>query len=507
MRNKFNIKRCSGKLLLATLAMVAGLANAHVGGACNPLTVEPFTDYPPVYPHETTTFKVLGKRWSTSGQLKDYFDQQRRLLKDIQAQQIPADAQSSLKLASVGDVMRMSYNQDDWVQPALKEYLDTVDILNGNLETLISPNHPLPPSSIFMMNSAPSVVTGFRNQAGQNYFSLMSLANNHTFDYPDDAIRDTLSLLREEGVFQSGVREKKTEKPYLVVEKNGIRIGYYAVTAFVNREKMLRDSEFHFNPIVDGMKAVPFYEWKDSCEIDLSDTANILKRMERDGADIKIISIHWGVEHDMYPQPVQLDVAHRIVQQGADIIVGAHPHVPQPAEICFVNGYEEQLGQSLAQRQKEQGCVIESSDGKPRKAMIYYSLGNLTSYSPFFWQQVGVIAELQLVKRQGNKQSQVDWFAPEFVLTYDEAKHPPHGSRSINLLNTYIARRCGGDGCSGATLDMVSMLNRHLTGQSLSWWEELMIIATSTYDSLKNIIYWKFLAPQGDHPVPGDSSG
>ena len=109
----------------------------------------------------------------------------------------------------------------------------------------------------------------------------------------------------------------------------------------------MKNSKLHLNSMIEGMKPVPFSEWKDSCEIDLTETGKILDRMKRDGADIRIVSIHWGMEHDMYPQPVQLNVAHQLVKMGADIIVGAHPHVPQPAEICFVNGYEETLGASF----------------------------------------------------------------------------------------------------------------------------------------------------------------
>lgn len=484
-------------VLLVAGSLAGQQAFAHAGGACNPVTTGPLTEKPPVYLHEAATFRVLGKRWSTSGELKTYFDQQKALLKLLQEQGATAEALGRIKLASAGDVMRMPSAQPNFVNPALKEYLDTVDIFNANLETLISPKYPVPPDSLFLMNSDPTLVTGFRNKEQQNYFSMVSLANNHTFDFPDDAIKDTMALLREESIFQSGIRERKGQKPYLVLEKNGIRIGYYAVTTFVNRPDTHKRSELHMPPIVEGMKPIPFSEWKDSCEIDLTDTARVLRQMEQDGADIKIVSIHWGIEHDMYPQPVQLNVAHQMVKMGADIIVGAHPHVPQPSEICFVNGYEEKLGAQVAQQQRAEGCVIESSDGgKPRKAMIYYSLGNFTSYSPFFWQQMGVIAELDLVKLERNGEPVVDWFAPEYVFTYDHVDNPPHGKRDLSLLNTYIARRCGGEGCSAATLSMVNSLNRHMKGESLSWWEELKVTAITTYDAISKIIYWQFMAPK-----------
>ncbi|MCG8313871.1 MAG: CapA family protein [Pseudomonadales bacterium] len=486
-----------GKSVLMLWAVLfASQVWAHGGAGCNPLENQVLDERPPYYMHETPTFRAFGKRFSTSEQLKRYFAQQKKILSMLADQEPPADAISQLKLASVGDIMRMPSKQDGFVDDVLKEYLDGVDILNGNLETLISDKYPVPPESLFNMNSDPSLLTAFRNKAGQNYFSVLSTVNNHTYDFPDDAIADTLAHLRSEGIYQSGIRLHKSEKSYLVFEHKGIRIGYYAVTTFVNKQEMLKKTKVAINPMVEGIEPIPFNAWKSSCDIDIGDIKNVLKQMKQDGADIKIISIHWGIEHDMYPQPVQVELAHQMVAAGADIIVGAHPHVPQPSEVCFINGYENNLPQSEAEAQRSNGCVLATMDGKPRKAMIYYSLGNFTSYTPFFWQQVGVIAEMNIVQLQKNEQRIVDWYTPKYVFTYDHAENPPNGQRHLNLLNTYIARRCDGNGCSKATKNLVGMLDRHIYGESLSWWEEIRYTAITTYQAVKDYVYWTYLAPQ-----------
>ncbi|MCG8671806.1 MAG: CapA family protein [Pseudomonadales bacterium] len=481
----------------------ANLALAHNESSCSGVSVKGFTETPPMYLHESPSLRVLGKRWSTSNELKTYFDQQKKLLQVIQEQAAPGEPENVLKLASVGDVMRLSYSQPDFVDEILKEYFDSVDVLTGNLETLISPKYPVPPDSLFQMNSDPSLLTAFRNSENHNYFSVMSTANNHTFDYPDDAILDTLAALKEEGIWQSGIRTSKQQKPYLVFETKGIRIGYYAITTFVNSKETFKKSKLHLNPMVEGIEPIPFAAWKEGCEIDLSDTQRVLKQMKQDGADISIISIHWGEEHDMYPQPVQLDIAHQLVQQGADVIVGAHSHVPQPAEICFVNGYEDRLDGALADQQKAEGCVLRTSDGKPRKAMIYYSLGNFTSYSPFFWQQLGTIGELSLVKQETDAGAVVDWFAPNFVFTYDHVDNPPHGKRHLNLLNNYIVRGCNSTRCPETTKILVGSLKRHLYGESLNIWEEFRVTALTTYVALKEIIYWQLFSSEAS----GSSDG
>jgi hypothetical protein len=79
--------------------------------------------------------------------------------------------------------------------------------------------------------------------------------------------------------------------------------------------------------------------------------AAALERMLSDSrAERKVVNLHWGYEHTNIPAPFQRDLAHRLVEVGADIIIGHHPHVPQGWELC---------------------------GGKP----IYYSLGNFN-----FWQ-------------------------------------------------------------------------------------------------------------------------
>lgn len=53
--------------------------------------------------------------------------------------------------------------------------------------------------------------------------------------------------------------------------------------------------------------------------------------------------MHWGNEYELYPSPLILDVARKVASLGADIILGHHSHIVQPAEMLFVNGEKAEL--------------------------------------------------------------------------------------------------------------------------------------------------------------------
>ena len=69
--------------------------------------------------------------------------------------------------------------------------------------------------------------------------------------------------------------------------------------------------------------------------------------------DLLVVSVHWGIEYATAPRPEDVDIAHKMLEAGATVIVGAHPHVLQPIE------------------------TYKTQDG--RDTVIFYSLGNFLS--------------------------------------------------------------------------------------------------------------------------------
>lgn len=427
--------------------------------------------------HEAFPFSALTKNWAVSAGMKAYFDDQRNILAQMEALATPA-SDTRIALAAMGDLMRMPASQQGSVHSDVLAHLARFDLVTANLETLISPRYPLPPDSLFLMNSNPEIVQGFRDANGKNLLSLLSLANNHIVDYPDDAIEDTLQILEQEQIQYHGLQRSAPSQRFALVERNGLRVAYYAATTFVNNESKLTASQMQLTPMLEGIRPLNFYPWKSFADIDLTELQQVLQEMDAAGADLKIISLHWGREHVMYPEPVQMDIAHALVAAGADVVIGAHTHVPQPAEICFINGYEQRLDPALANEIDMQGCKLTAA-GQPRKGIIFYSLGNFRGYSASFWQQLGTIAQLQVYKTAGI----TDWQFKGFTFTYDQQERPPDGKRHLVLLDRYIEERCQHSACPDTQVALAEQAKRHLLGHGLSALEEVRMAWLSLYDS------------------------
>ncbi|MEM6993011.1 MAG: CapA family protein [Myxococcota bacterium] len=188
------------------------------------------------------------------------------------------------------------------------------DLLVGNLETPLVRDLPLdsPIGSKFRFGAslehAKNLVT-----AG---FSVMSLANNHYYDMRVDGLTQTPVLLRELGLTPIGAA--RAEEPLFrveTVERNGWTIGFVAVSTRRNAPKR------------DGVPELPFLSTRDMAET----LAPLVKQAKADH-DLAMVVVHWGNEYAEDPDYAQVKAAHALVDAGADIVVGHHPHVLQAVE-------------------------------------------------------------------------------------------------------------------------------------------------------------------------------
>lgn len=125
-----------------------------------------------------------------------------------------------------------------------------------------------------------------------------SLGNNHTLDYGESSLEDTKSVLDEAGIIY-GLNEHVAT----YTTESGIVIGIVS-------SNMLWQDETHANYVKDGIAA-----------------------LREQGADLVIVSCHWGIEGDHYANGYQVDMAHQIIDWGADLLIGTHPHVLQGVEL------------------------------------------------------------------------------------------------------------------------------------------------------------------------------
>ena len=124
-----------------------------------------------------------------------------------------------------------------------------------------------------------------------------NLANNHSRDYGEQSYTDTIAALDAAGITNFGYDRTA------VMDVNGVKVGLVGTYE-----------------LAEGM----------GCEEGM--IANI-KAVEEQGAQVVIVSFHWGIEKDNYPDENQVALAHSAIDNGADLVLGHHPHVLQGIEV------------------------------------------------------------------------------------------------------------------------------------------------------------------------------
>lgn len=146
---------------------------------------------------------------------------------------------------------------------------------------------------------------------------LVTLANNHALDYGRDAMLDTIDTLDHAGMRHVGAGKNLAEarKP-AIVELNG------RTFAFIGATRVYPEADWAAGTDSAGM----FSAYDGGAA--LAEEVKAAKQQ----ADYVIAYVHWGIEREEMPNEVQKSIAHRLVDAGADLVVGAHPHVLQGLE-------------------------------------------------------------------------------------------------------------------------------------------------------------------------------
>jgi len=178
----------------------------------------------------------------------------------------------------------------------------------GNLECPISQRGTPTPFVRSNFKADPLTIEGLA-KAG---FKVLSLANNHIYDFGGEAVEDTLAVLREKGIFAIGVGRsfEEARSPAVFISDN-VKLAFLAYTLAHNA----------IDPKHEYVAAPINLEW---IRRDIQEA----KRQ----ADFCIISLHFGYENVEYPPPECRHQARAIVEFGADLVLGHHPHVIQGME-------------------------------------------------------------------------------------------------------------------------------------------------------------------------------
>ena len=235
-------------------------------------------------------------------------------------------AEGCVSVNAVGDVMLgrkvgrlMKENGVNYPVEKTADLLHSADITFGNLECSLSDRGTkLPGKGIWLQGGTGNV------QALQTAgFDLVNLANNHAMDYEEPALLQTLDVLDQAGIAHIGAGKDITEAcaPYLTEVKD-VKIAWLGYSEM---------ADLFFS--IDYPR--PMRADQDSPGIAPYDLDRILTDIKavKDRADIIIVTVHWGVEYTDFPQDYQVEAAHQMVDAGADIIIGHHPHCIQGVEV------------------------------------------------------------------------------------------------------------------------------------------------------------------------------
>lgn len=161
-------------------------------------------------------------------------------------------------------------------------------------------------------------------------FDVVSLGNNHTFDYGLEGFRQMRALLDRAGILHSGAGENLDEARRVAVftTPSGVRVGMVSALGFIGAKGASRCT-----PATPKRGGVHWLNLGGGV------TATSRKRIEawlapaKAQCDVLVVAMHWGTEKMKTPTPYQVSVGRALVDSGADVVWGHHPHVLQGAEV------------------------------------------------------------------------------------------------------------------------------------------------------------------------------
>lgn len=198
----------------------------------------------------------------------------------------------------------------DWDFPFRKisAFLQERDLVVMNLETPLTDQA----RDKGLFKSDPNYATAMR-RAG---ITAVNLSNNHIFDAGEKGFHETLDHLKQAGVKCLGIGDNLEDaRAGKIIEVAGAKYCFLSYTQFCNsRFASLAGVQSGLLPL--------------DRKLMVEDIARA-----KDKADLVIVSLHWGFENQPNVHPAQIEIAHELIDVGADCLIGHHPHVPHAVEV------------------------------------------------------------------------------------------------------------------------------------------------------------------------------
>lgn len=211
---------------------------------------------------------------------------------------------------------------------AVKEILSDADLTIANFEGTTAGNEVYSYQGYPLFNAPDEVLDAIKD-AG---FDVLSTANNHSLDTRKAGLIRTVQQIQSRGMDSIGTYMEKPQTRVLIKDVQGIKIAFLSYTEMLN-----------------GLDSVMSPEDLDTLIniIDETKMKEDIAYAKEQNADVIIAVLHWGNEYARVQTAAQEAVADMLFTEGADIILGSHPHVIQPAKTMEYDGKTKFVAYSM----------------------------------------------------------------------------------------------------------------------------------------------------------------
>jgi poly-gamma-glutamate capsule biosynthesis protein CapA/YwtB (metallophosphatase superfamily) len=225
----------------------------------------------------------------------------------------------SVSILAVGDIMmartvgdRILNDGPEIVFRDVETILSTADILAGNIESAITDRGE--PAIKNFTFSAPPASTLALALAG---FDIAILGNNHSLDFGQEGLAQTIDLLQEQGIASLGVGLGAEAAGPLLMERNGLRLAFLSYV-----DVPVELSQFDARAWISTDETVGI-AWA------IAENIREDVHAAKEQADVVIVFMHFGYEGSELPVGLQREVAVAAIDAGAAAVIGSHPHLLQ----------------------------------------------------------------------------------------------------------------------------------------------------------------------------------
>lgn len=218
--------------------------------------------------------------------------------------------QPILRVLAMGDVSLIYTVAHYGTTPfgAFLPLFDEIDIVTGNLETPVTARVEAAGHIGSFGKSNPGSV-GILKDVGVD---VVNLANNHVLDFGPNGLLDTIAALHAEGIKTCGTAGAAVESDLTVHQANGVKAGF------------LGFCDDHCSITIEAGAPHPRMAVEDEMRSAIA--------AARELVDIIVVHLHWGYEFSLHPLGTHRDIARRLVEAGAGLVVCHHAHVPMGIE-------------------------------------------------------------------------------------------------------------------------------------------------------------------------------